>query len=394
MDHSFSQRATNVPNSGIGFMMRYAAKYPDTVSLGQGTPLFPTPQFIYDSLYERAKTDPAIGQYSLPKIENELKTLIIKQMAKLYGFEPKMEEILLTVGGIGGLFAAIMALVEPGDEVIYFDPSYPLHISQIHIAQAKTVFVSYREEKGWTIDLEKLEKSINPKTKLIILTNPNNPTGTVLSETEVKKLSELVLKNNLILLLDAAYDFLSYDKPVYSPLLIPELRQNLIVAKSFSKEFAMTGWRIGYIYAPSEIVHKINDIHVYFSVCPPTPSVAAAIAALSDSRGEKATAEFIQKFRASREAICSRLDKLPKLFQYHKPEGAYYAFPKILGLENLSSLEFAELLVDEAKVITIPGDSSGPAGARHLRMSFAANPTVIHQAFDRIDQFAKQHHLL
>ncbi len=391
MNYSFSNRATNVPNSGIGYMMRYAAKYPDVVSLGQGTPLFPTPPFIYDYLHQRSQTDPTIGQYSLPKIENELKDLILAQMEKLYGFQPAREEIYLTVGGIGGLFAAIMALVQEGDEVICFDPSYPLHLSQIHIAQAKTVFVSYIEEKGWAIDLEKLEKSISPQTKLIILTNPNNPTGTILSEQEVKKLAEIVLKNNLLLLLDAAYDFLTYENTIFSPLLLPELRNNIIVAKSFSKEFAMTGWRIGYVYAAPELIAKINDIHVCFSVCPPTPSIVAAIAALSDPRGEQATQNFKRKFSESRNAICSRLNNLPKLFQYHKPQGAYYVFPKILGFEDLSSFDFAKLLVDEAKVVTVPGDSAGPAGARHLRLSFAADPSVINQAFDRLDQFAKEH---
>jgi len=381
-----------VPNPCIGAMMRYAAKYPGVVSLGRGTPLFPTPQFIYDYLHERSKSDPAIGQYSSPKIENELKTLIIQKIEKKHEFIPKLEEIYLTVGGIGGLFSAIMAFLEKDDEVIYFDPSYPLHLSQIHLAQARPVFVSYNENNNWSIDLEKLEKAITFKTKMVILTNPNNPTGTVLSELEVRKLSETILRRNLILLLDETYDFLTYGKELFSPLQIPELRNNLIVCKSFSKEFAMTGWRIGYVCANSEIIAKINDIHVYFSISPSTPSIVASIAALSDPRGEEAISYFKTKFAESRQAICERLEKLPKLFSFSWPDGAYYAFPKIIGFD-MPALDFAKMLIDEAKVITIPGDSMGPAGKNHLRMSFAADAKVIHEAFDRIDKFAEKHGL-
>lgn len=392
--YQFTKRATNVPNSGIGYMMRYAAKYADVISLGQGTPLFPTPTFIYDYLYERSKTDTSLGMYSGPKIENELKETIVKQMQKLYGFQPQMEEIYLTTGGIGALFATLMAFVEKNDEVIYFDPSYPLHLSQIHICQGKTIFVSYNEEKGWALDLEKLKKSTTSKTKAIILTNPNNPTGTVLSEQEVRKLASIVIKHNLILILDEAYEFLTYGKKLFSPLLIPELRNNIVLCKSFSKEFAMTGWRIGYAYANSEIIAKIRDIHMYFSISPATIAIVAAQKALTDARGEKAMEGFKQEFGRSREAICERLDRLPRLFSYHKPDGAYYAFPRILGFEKMNSLDFAKMLVDEAKVITIPGSSMGPSGENHIRMSFAANEKVIHAAFDRIDAFAKKHHLL
>ncbi|MBU1322874.1 pyridoxal phosphate-dependent aminotransferase [Patescibacteria group bacterium] len=390
--YRFTQRTIDVPNSGIGYMMRYAAKYNDVISLGQGTPLFPTPSFIYDYLYQRSKTDKELGMYSSPNIDNELKEQIRKQMQKIYGFKPKLREIYLTTGGIGALYAAMMAFLQKGDEVIYFDPSYPLHLSQIHLCQAKPVFVSYIEEKSWQIDLERLKKSITPKTKAVILTNPNNPTGTVLSETEIKELAEIILKHNLILILDEAYEFLVYEKKFFSPLKIARLRKNIVLCKSFSKEFAMTGWRIGYLWADKEIVAKINDVHVYFSIGPATPSIVAATKALADKRGEKAMVWFKKKFTESRKTICERLDRLPKLFSYHKPEGAYYTFPKYLGFD-IPAFEFAKKLIDEARVITIPGTSSGPSGDGHLRMSFAADPTIIHKAFDRLDNFAKEYNL-
>lgn len=286
-----------------------------------------------------------------------------------------------------------MSTTQKDDEVIYFDPSYPLHISQIHIAEAKPVFVSYDEDNGWSLNIKKLQSKITSKTKAIILTNPNNPTGTVLSEKEVKELAKIVLAHNLILILDEAYQFLTYDISLFSPLQIPELRNNIIACKSFSKEFAMTGWRIGYTYANKEIISKINDIHTYFSISPPTISIVAATIALSDERGEKAMLEFKKQFELSRNAICERLGHLPNLFSFHKPAGAYYAFPRFKNFK-MNAFDFAKLLVDEVKVITIPGSTMGPSGEGHLRMSFAANPKVIHKAFDRIDEFAKKHNLL
>jgi aminotransferase len=174
---------------------------------------------------------------------------------------------------------------------------------------------------------------------------------------------------------------------------IKELRNNIILCKSFSKEFAMTGWRLGYAWANKKIIEKLHDIHLHFSINAVTPSIVAGIAAMSDPRGEQAKQEFINFFKKSREAICQRLDNLPRLFSYHKPEGAYYIFPKYKHF-TLNSFDFAKKLVDEAKVITIPGSTMGPSGENHLRMSFAAEPSVIHAAFDRIDKFAKNYNLL
>lgn len=391
----FSERVTDIPSSGIGAMMRYASKYSDVVSLGQGTPLFPTPQFIYDVLHERSKGEPELGMYSDTKvtIENDLTRLIAKQMEEDYGFVGEAGQIHLTVGGIGALYSALMALVQKGDEVIFFDPSYPLHLSQIHLTGATPVFVPYREVDGWSINLDKLAKSVTAKTKVIILTNPNNPTGTILTEAEVRELADIVITHDLMLVLDEAYFFLTYGKKVFSPMRLPQLRDRTILCRSFSKEYAMTGWRIGYAYATPEIISKMNSVHVYFSVCPPTPSIVAATIAMSDPRGKEAMEGFKKKFQESREAICQRLDRLPKLFSYHPPEGAYYAFPKYVGFD-MPAIEFAKLLIDEAKVVTIGGGSMGPSGAGHVRMSFAADTSIVHAAFDRLGAFAKKYNLL
>lgn len=390
----FSTRVTDLPNAGIAFMMRYAAKYPDAVSLGQGTPLFPTPAFIYDGVRSEARTSPLVGMYAdtKPEIESTLKGHIIAAIQKEYGFTTTPDRLAITVGGAGALFASILSLLEPGDEVIFLNPSYPLHLTQIHLAQATPVFVPYRTD-GWKIDLDRLKQAITKKTRVIILTNPNNPTGTVLSETEVRILADIIRSTGCMLIVDEAYGFLTYGTPLFSPLLIPSIREQIILCKSFSKEFALTGWRIGYVHTHPELIEKIRAVQIAFSVCPPTISMVAASIALSDPRGKEATEQFIRTFTETRSAICQRLDRLSKLFSYSRPDGAYYVFPKYHGFD-ISALEFAKMLVDEAHVITIPGSGMGSLGNGHVRMSFAADSSLIHAAFDRIDEFAKAHHLL
>jgi aminotransferase len=394
MNYLFADRAQNVPSSGIGLLMRYAAKYDDVVSLGQGTPLFPTPQFIYDAIHERSLTDPELGQYSGAKLEHQLTELIATDMEKLYGFRPEPDELCLTVGGVGGLMSAFLSILNPGDEIIYFDPSYPIHLSQLALVQAKVVFVSFLEDQGWRLDIAKMQQSVTSKTRAVLLTNPNNPTGTVLTRDEVQAVADLVLKHDLYLVLDEAYHFLSYEE-LFSPLQLPELRDHIILVKSFSKEFAMTGWRIGYVYANKEIIKKLSfNVSTYLCISPPTISMAAAQIALSDPRGNEAMKGFYQEFQKSRETICDKMSALPKLFSFHKPEGAYYLFPKLEAFPELTATEFCMKLVDEAKVITIPGDSSGPAGKRHIRMSFAAKSDLIESAFERITGFAAKNNLL
>lgn len=390
----FSNRSQDVPNSGISVMMRYGSKYPDCISLGQGTPLFPTPDFIYDYVREKARTDSSVGQYALPKLERELTALIAEDVEKWYGYKPKLEEIALGVGAISGLFSAMMAFINPGDEVIYFDPSYPLHLSQLHLVGAVTKFVALDEERGWRPDLKKLAETISDKTKMIILTNPNNPTGTVWTESEIEELVKIVKEHDVILVLDEAYRFLDYTSQMKSPFEYDEIRDKTILIKSFSKEFAMTGWRLGYFVGPEDIIrHMRTNIETYFMVEPPTISIHAAIAAMSDKRGEEFMNYLKGEFLNSREAICSRLERMPKLFQFTKPDGAFYVFAKILPFPELNSMQFCQKLVDEARVIMIPGDSSGPAGARHARMSFAASSDLINRAFDNLDEFVKKNGL-
>lgn len=384
----FSDRVLHVPDAGIGPIMYYAKQFKDTISLGQGAPNFPTPQCIYDEIYQLSKKDSNLGMYNTVNDSYHMgvKLLLQKEFEKEYGFSPDPTDFYLTVGGIGGLYAALMALTQKGDEVIYFDPSYPLHLSQMALSEATPVFVPYDEKSNWRPNLKLLKSKISPKTKAIVLTNPNNPTGTVFSKEEVRYLADIVIEHDLYLILDEAYSYLTFDTEFTSPMTIPELRDHIILSKSFSKEYAMTGWRIGYLWVKQPIREKIHYVHLYFSINPATIAIKAAEIALSHPEAQKARIHFIEEITKSRTTILKRLTKLSGQFDFVVPNGAFYLFPHI-KVAHTSAVDFAKLLIKETGVITIPGNSMGPSGANHLRISFCVPPQTIESAFDRLDTY-------
>ena len=383
--YSFANRVNAVPDAGIGSIMYFARNFKDTISLGQGAPNFPTPHSIYDELYRLSKIDPNLGMYNTvnDSYHMKVKLLLQKEFEKEYGFSPDPTDFYLTVGGIGGLYASLMAVTQKGDEVIYFDPSYPLHLSQIALCEATPIFVPYSEEMGWRPNLKLLEEKISPKTKAIVLTNPNNPTGTIFTKEEINVLADLVIQHNLYLILDEAYSYLTFDTEFVSPMTIPELRDHIILSKSFSKEYAMTGWRIGYLWVKQPVRDKIHQVHLYFSINPATIAIAAAGIALSHPEVRKAKQEFINEIAHSREVILKRLAALSDTFSFVPPEGAFYMFPRIKT--GIDSVSFAKKLIETTGVITIPGDSMGPSGKNHLRISFCVPSDIITLAFNRID---------
>jgi aminotransferase len=255
------------------------------------------------------------------------------------------------------------------------------------------VFVPLLEQGGWKLDTEHLGAAVTPKTKAIILCSPANPTGAVFSENELRSVAQIAIDNNLYVIADEAYDFLTYDSVDYFSLAsIPELKNHLIATYSFSKMFCMTGWRVGYLYSSKKIVDQVLKVHDAFAICAPTISQYAALAGLhetngKDGQGDRAIAEVVDALSQRRDLMCERLDRLPGLFSYQIPRGAYYVFPSIVP-EGLSSTDLALRLLYEAKVITIPGNGFGPTGEGHLRFSFGGTDEAISEAMDRIENWA------
>ncbi len=391
-----ARRVAQISVSAIKQMPVLASKLEGCISLGQGIPSFGTPSFIRESIIAALKDDDLIGKYSLQPGIPELKREIAGYLRRDRGINVDPEsELFVSCGAMEALAAVISTVVERDDEVLIPSPNYSSHIEQILFAEGKPVFVPLIEEEGWRLDMEGFRKAMSRKTKAILLCNPMNPTGAVFPEEDLKALAEMALERNLFIISDEAYDFLLYDGlPHFSLASIPELKEQLITCKSFSKMYCMTGWRVGYMVAAGRIVDQVLKVHDAFAICAPTISQYAALAALKatngkDGEGDRFIQKLVEALHARRDLICDRLDGLSHLFSYQRPKGAYYVFPRI-RLDNENDMELALRLLYEAKVITIPGSGFGPTGAGHIRLSFGAPEKEIHKAFDRIDEWAHQ----
>ncbi|PJE69620.1 MAG: aminotransferase [Candidatus Staskawiczbacteria bacterium CG10_big_fil_rev_8_21_14_0_10_38_10] len=381
----FSKRVKDIEVSLIRYMPVLASKVPDTVSLGQGLPSFELPEEIKEKLIEALRTIKDINKYSLEPGLPILKEEVAKYLEKTKNVKINPEkEICITKGAIGGLFCTISSLIEKGDEVILLTPAYEPHIEQVKFAEGKPIFVPLIEKLGWRPNFDAIDSSITKKTKAIIICDPSNPTGGVFEKEDLKKIADLANKFDLFIITDETYDFLTYDeKEHFSLLSFPEVRDRLIACFSFSKKYAMTGFRVGYVVSPENIMNQILKVHDESTICAPTISQYAALFALTSP--QNFVQKFKEEFQKRRDLICQRLDQLKDLFEYQKSKGAYYIFPKLKL--PIKSKDFSLKLLYKAKVITIPGIAFGPSGEGHIRLSFAGKEKDINEAFNRIEEF-------
>ncbi|RKX20384.1 MAG: aminotransferase [Candidatus Zixiibacteriota bacterium] len=381
---SIANRVSQIPKSAIHEMTRLSKEVDDVAFLSWAKPTSGTPDHIKEDVITAIKNGYVDG-YSENSGIVKLREAIVKKLKRDNNIEANISQILITVGAIEGLSSAIMAVIDPGDEVLLFSPTYSTHIRQVMIASGKPVLIPTIEEEGFTLDFEAIKKAITPKTKAIICCSPNNPTGTVFSEKELRKLASLALQHNLVIITDEAYEYFIFDDHKhFSIASIPEMKEHAISCYTFTKTYAMTGWRIGYLHASESMIPQITKAHIPFAICAPVVSQYAALAALEGP--QDCVSEFKEHYRLARNLMCERLDKLDSIFSYHKPEGSYLMFPKILLDEGKDSMSFCKNLLKNGKVSTTPGIAFGPNGESHLRLSFCVSFDEINKAFDRIEK--------
>lgn len=361
-----------------------AAGRGDCISLGQGIPSFSTPQHIVEAVTSILSNDPGSGHYSLQTGMPALRYRIAEYLysEKNIRVDPE-SEICVTVGGMEGLLASILTVVDSGNEVLLPSPTYASYTEQIHLAGGIPRHIPLTED--WGLDLDAIARAITPRTRAFMLCNPGNPTGNVFSDNDTIALCELALSHNFVIIMDEAYDYIVYEgnTPI-NPLSIPKFRSNVISVSSLSKKYALTGWRVGWVAAARQWMEQIMKVHDAATICSPTPSQYAALAALEGD--QECVASMRRELLQRRALCCSRLDRLSDHFSYVPPKGAFYVMAKYL-FSDAPSLDVAVRLLEEAGVVTIPGGAFGQGGEGHLRISFGGEESVINAAFDRIEQW-------
>jgi aspartate/methionine/tyrosine aminotransferase len=380
-----STRAREGKISAIKEMAMLSAKVGDAASLAWGLPSFRTPEPIRRAIVEKLESDPAIGMYALPDGLPELREAVAREHRRTMGVAVDPERnVMITAGNMEGLHVLLQAIVNPGDQVIVTDPGFVSHIQQIRLDGGVPVFWPMDETAGWRLDLDALPHLITGRTKAIILVTPSNPTGVILTEDTLRRVGAIARERGLLVILDDPYRHFTYENRgrFFDLASAPEFADHVAYLFTFSKCYAMSGWRVGYMIVPAHLKPQAVKLHDLTMICTPRISQLAALAALEG--GQSHLAEFEAILNRRRSLICERLDRVPHLFQYVRPEGAYYVFPRIVA-EHLDSSEFSHRLLQEARVTVTPGSAFGPSGEHHVRMAYCVEEDVINTAFDRIE---------
>ena len=387
-DWRVSNRVEQIQKSAIHEMTRLSKEVEDVAFLSWAKPTSGTPEHINEAAISAVKSG-LVGGYSQNSGLLELREEIVRKLKRDNNIDANVSQILVTVGAIEGLSAAVMALIDPGDEVILPSPTYSTHIRQVVIASGKPVLVPLIEEEGFILDIDAIKNAITPKTRAIMYCSPSNPTGTVFDEKQLRQLAKIALENKLMIITDEAYEYFVFDNQKhFSIASIPEMKNNVVSCYTFTKTYAMTGWRIGYLHAEEKLILQITKAHIPFAICAPVISQYAALAALKGS--QDCVVKFKENYLSARNLMCERLDRLNSIFEYQKPGGSYLMFPKILLETGKDSTTFCKQLLKEARVSTTPGIAFGPTGEGHLRLSFCISEEEIDKAFNRMDTYFKK----
>ncbi len=377
-----SARVRSVPSSGIRRFFDVIATMPDVISLGVGEPDFTTPPQIVEEGVRSLRAGRT--HYTSNYGTLELRRALAKNLERLYSvsYDPE-SEILITVGASEALAAAMKAIVDPGDEVLLHEPSYVAYLPAIIFNGGVPVMLPTDPSDGWQLEAEQVEAAITPRTKVLFLGYPCNPTGAVLSPETLRAVADIARRHDLLVVSDEIYDRLVYGGHRHEAISsLGGMRERTILLGGFSKAYAMTGWRVGYACAPRDLLEGILKVHQYEIMSAPTTAQDAALVALTGA--EPDVVRMVNEYDRRRRMFVEGLNRigLPTI----EPKGAFYAFPRIAGT-GLSSEQFSERLLYEHQVAVIPGSAFGPSGEGHVRATLATSYEHLEEALVRIERF-------
>ena len=384
MRNPLSKKITGIEPSGIRKFFDLVSEMPDAISLGVGEPDFDTPWRIREEgIYtlEQGKTF-----YTSNAGLKDLKIEISKYLERKIHVEYDPDhEIMVTVGGSEGIDVALRAMLDQGDEVLIPQPSYVSYVPCTILADGNPVVIPLQQKNEFKLTAEELEAAITPKTKMLVMPFPNNPTGSIMTKEDLEPIAEVVKRHDLYVLSDEIYSELTYKTEHVSISSLPGMKERTVVINGFSKAFAMTGWRLGYACAPKNIMTQMIKLHQFAIMCAPTNSQFAAVEAMRNCDDE--VGKMVEAYDQRRRFLLNAFKEMG--IECFEPYGAFYMFPSIKKF-GMSSDEFATRLLKEEKIAVVPGTAFGDCGEGFLRISYAYSIDDLKAALERIGRFIEK----
>ena len=380
-----STRVASVPPSGIRRFFDIAATMEDVISLGIGEPDFVTPEpIVLAGIASLARGETG---YTSNSGLRELRVAISEHLHARYGlrYDPE-DEVLVTVGVSEALYLALTAILNPGDEVIIPQPCFVAYAPEVTFAGGVPVIVPTVVEDAFQVTGREIAAAVTPRTKALLIGYPNNPTGAVMSRERLGEIAAVAREHDLLVISDEIYDRLVYGVEHICFATLPGMAERTVLLQGFSKAYAMTGWRVGYMAAPAALLGSMRKVHQYTIMSAPTPSQHAALAALRE--GEPYVQRMVAEYDRRRRLIVAGLNEIG--LHCFEPQGAFYAFPSVVA-SGMDENEFAERLLQEERVAVVPGSAFGEAGRGFVRCSYATAYEKIEQALERMRRFLRHH---
>lgn len=378
MKQLLNQRFLVPRSSAMAEVTEMAARYGDVINLSIGDPDIPTPRGIIQQVYEDALAGHT--KYTDPRGYPELRQAIRDFYREEYGDQVEDQEVFVTASGVVGMYLAMQVILDPGDEVIIPDPYFTCYADQVQAAGGVPVFLPTREEEGFAIDLERLESLVTPRTKAVLINTPNNPTGACLSRKQLEQLAEFCMGHDLYVVADDIYTNFTYGEPFFPIRALPGMGERTITVNSFSKNFIMTGFRVGNIIAPAAVVRALKQMNEYVVYSAPALSQRGALWALRERA--KLEPPILQQFRERMEYAAKRINQVGWM-TVPVPQGSIYLFPSIRRT-GMTSAQVTRRILEEAHVLVLPGDTFGACGEGYLRIACTVENAVMGEAMDRI----------
>jgi len=379
-----SKQVASLPSSEIRKIFNAANAMMDVIHLEIGDPDFNTPEHISRAAYEAALA--GATHYTATTGTPEVREAVAEKFRRDNGIPcDPATEVIVSVGAIGAVFAAVMAVTNPCDEIVVTDPNWPNYVSHIMLPGGRLVPLPLREENGFRASLDDIKAVTTSRTKALIINSPNNPTGSVLSKDELLEIGEFCAAHNILVISDEVYEKIIYGKEHFSLGSVPEFKEFVVTVNSLSKTYAMTGWRLGFACGPRAVMANMVKVQEAATSCVSAVVQKAAVAAL---RGpQEPVAEMVKAYARRREFFVDGLNRIPG-FSCIKPDGAFYAYPNVRAF-GMPSFELAMALLNEVRVATVHGSGLGQFGEGYVRMSFATSDENLREALRRLDRFAR-----